>query len=205
MLGRNFVVNEISLTNSSDRQAENRLTEAIFARIVPTVPRLEKVTNLVTIVTCVALLATLGYRTFYQPGPQIRRAVAPFPAGRTMEPIEGLRYSSQGGRAVLIFVSSHCRFCSESMPFYRHLADQGVHIVVVGTESVETLQAYAKDNALSSEVVSVKSMAPVEATPTLAILADDRTVLFSWRGKLPEKQEREAIKIPGVKDRASVP
>jgi len=103
-------------------------------------------------------------------------------------------------RALLVVVSTRCRYCLQSLPFYRSL--QGVDpgrtkLVVVGTESKEALQQFAREGNLGSYAVeSVPGGYFKTAFTPLMILVDSRgRVLRSWAGALDERMQQEVVRI----------
>lgn len=110
-----------------------------------------------------------------------------------------------GVTTLVLFVSSSCHFCEESMPFYRRLADMRsgsagrFKTVAAVPQAVETeagARAYFSERGLA---VDEAQRAPfraigVTATPTLALVGSDGIVVDVWTGKLPPSQEAEVVK-----------
>lgn len=107
---------------------------------------------------------------------------------------------SGSARAVFLGVRSTCRFCTESMGFYRRLAAlQGpttFELVIGSREAPEVTREYLKAyDVTPARIVSVDASVPLPATPALLVLAGDGSVTDSWLGKLSSDQEREVIAI----------
>lgn len=131
-------------------------------------------------------------------GPTVATPSAYSP-GSAIGSIDGIDFSTGRG-TLLLFASSRCRYCTDSMPFYRKLAtiptsENQWRFVVVGREPAEILQGYVQSHALTS--VKIISIAPgvvrVRATPTLILVDTRGRVVREWRGQLQPRQEEEVI------------
>jgi hypothetical protein len=104
-------------------------------------------------------------------------------------------------------VREDCHFCQESLAFYRELSDARVkrpnpalRIVVASTDSHDALSAYSQSKGVQVDQVStIESGAlKVPGTPTLLFVDQAGRILNIWRGKLPERQEKEVFRILGL-------
>ncbi|HZS60320.1 MAG TPA: thioredoxin-like domain-containing protein [Gemmatimonadaceae bacterium] len=141
-------------------------------------------------------------------GPQIKRQWSPaasgnvvssYKAGESAPHLEAVQYSDSG-RTLLMFVRSTCHFCTESMEFYRRIADSQAHrsgqlkLVAVSIDSPSVTEAYLHDNHLVvDQVVSytIESEIKVSATPTLIAVDRTGTVEGLWVGKKPASGEKD--------------
>lgn len=90
-----------------------------------------------------------------------------------------------------------CKYCAESMAFYRDLETQRtrrglpLRLVVVAPESKADTETYLRDQHLSVDVVvqSELSRYSVPGTPTLILVDQKGVVRGSWIGKIPADQE----------------
>lgn len=154
--------------------------------------------NLAIIGACAAMLGT-----------QIARRIG----GSLVEPhptTPGDRLSSgallginTAPRTLLLVTSSTCRFCAESMPFYRNLVTaarrEGVRVVALAWEPPVRNRAY-----LASQGVQVDAALDIAATgvsvrgtPTLILVRRDGTVIQSWPGKLGSASEAAVLRLAG--------
>jgi hypothetical protein len=155
-----------------------------------TFERLERVANMAIIVAAVCCAcAWTWYAT------QTRVTAAPsvrYSAGDSLADVRELDGSA--GRPTLLFlVSSTCRFCNESMPFYRTLladeATAGWRIVFASREHLEDLRDYLAQHELPLQKMSLvrlgrTSAFKANATPSLFLLDGNRRIVHSTTGRL---------------------
>lgn len=107
---------------------------------------------------------------------------------------------SKREQSLLMVLSTNCRYCTESIPFYQRLvqkkgARQDVQLVAVLPQIVGEAQKYLSDHAIS--VDGIKQTLPgadyARATPTLIIVDRTGAVVESWVGKLPPEKELEVL------------
>ena len=99
-------------------------------------------------------------------------------------------------KTILLVLQKSCRYCTESMPFYKTLipkaSEKGVRVIAVLPDSVEESSQYFKENGLELPEIHQSSLNMVNAqgTPTLMLLNEKGEVSDSWVGKLfPDKQQ----------------
>ena len=102
-------------------------------------------------------------------------------------------------RTLIIYTSKACHFCTESMPFYKELAQKQVEIktkiVVVSSNTVEASKGYFKEHGVDFLEVRRAFLVSigVRGTPTLLLVNEKGEVLNSWIGRLSKEREREVI------------
>jgi hypothetical protein len=120
----------------------------------------------------------------------------PIPPGTQVPQLDGISF----GRAevtVAVVVQTECRFCAESMPFYRKLsglrAGGRIQLVVLSQEAVTATESYLHQRELEVDRVGQLKGAdlPVVGTPTLLLIDKTGTVERSWLGRLTATQEKE--------------
>ncbi|MDQ3068839.1 MAG: hypothetical protein M3R55_03810 [Acidobacteriota bacterium] len=102
-----------------------------------------------------------------------------------------------GTPQLLLVLSTTCRYCTQSMPFYTQLAKLPqvaagrLRLSVVSLQSQEQMQAYLEANGLRMErIVSLRdSGLNITGTPVLVLVSPDGIVRDSWGGWLPPAQE----------------
>lgn len=103
-------------------------------------------------------------------------------------------------RSLLMVLSTTCRYCTESAPFYQRLVAEkaqhpDINLVAVLPQIPAESQKYLSDHGIA--VTEVKHATPaslgVSGTPTLILVDDSGSVLNSWIGKLPSPVETEVI------------
>lgn len=120
------------------------------------------------------------------------------PIGKSV-PLENINWKDNKTTLVL-YISTKCRFCTESGPFYQRLVKENskndIKIIAVLPQSEEEGRKYLKDLGVEmSEVYSSKKLAAigVTATPTLLLIDNSGSVSETWRGKLSSDKETEVL------------
>lgn len=162
--------------------------------------KLETVANVTIIVTGV-LVSSLVFKTWVSSA-RADAARQPYRTGEKIEQIAGVDFS-KAPRTVLLVVRSSCVFCSQSMSFYKRLAElrhkKGTDFRVVGltTEPVEVGERYFSKNGVSLDTVASYEDVEfrVRATPTVILVDHDGRVIRSWVGLLSGIHEEEVVKL----------
>ena len=160
---------------------------------------LERLSRIVFILACLALIAVAVLRVRQELAPRARLTPAVSSVdGAVIANPEGVSYAA--ARATLmIAVRSTCRFCAESLPFYKRLSalrqTGHLQLVVLSTESkAATAQFIAQADVHADAVVQDENgLIPVKGTPMLLLVTGDGTVIKSWLGRLDARQETEVI------------
>lgn len=109
---------------------------------------------------------------------------------------------NRGDKTLLLVLSTQCRFCTESAPFYQRLARElsrggSARLVAVLPQSVGEAQKYLGEHGIN--VDEVRQVSPdaigADGTPTLILLDASGSVIESWIGKLPPEKEAEVIAL----------
>jgi hypothetical protein len=118
-------------------------------------------------------------------------------------PLEGINWK-ENGKTLVLYLSTTCRYCNESIPFYQRLIDEksdGVgKIVTLFSQGEEVATEYLDRHNIKVDVVKSGSLRSigVTATPTLLIVDENGVVSDHWRGKLnPEKEAEVLAKLAG--------
>ena len=101
---------------------------------------------------------------------------------------------------MVIAISTHCKFCHNSLPFYKKLtqlaATQGKSILIIFPESTEEDQKFLNDaSIITGEKVSQENFLAlgIRATPTILALNSKGIVNAEWVGQLPSSKEEEVM------------
>ena len=103
-------------------------------------------------------------------------------------------------RTMLLVLSTNCRYCTESAPFYQRLAREkagrgDVRLLAVLPQSVEESKKYLGEHGVAAD--DVRQTEPkalgVQGTPTLLLVDKTGAVVDSWVGKLPPPKEDEVV------------
>jgi hypothetical protein len=163
------------------------------------VKRTEMVAN-VAIILVAILLGVILVKDYLLPKRQPPMPAAPAAiAPGTKLSMPGVDWKANG-KTLVLALSTGCRFCTESGPFYQRLAQeraksQNIRLVAVFPQPVAEAQKYLSDLGVSVDEVR---QAPLDsigvmATPTLILANADGAVAESWRGKLPGEKESELL------------
>lgn len=160
----------------------------------------EAVAN-VAIIVVALLLGVVLVKRFLLPGggTDAARSADPRVAAGTKLSLPGEDWAGNG-RTLLLVLSSECRFCTESAPFYQRLARDtagrtGLRLVAVLPQEVGTGREYLQ--RLNAPIGEVRQAAPsavgAQVTPTLILVDGGGVVTHSWVGKLAANEESEVL------------
>jgi hypothetical protein len=111
--------------------------------------------------------------------------------GDTVEVLRGPGLPT--GPALVIHLRSDCKYCTESMPFYRRLvqATSRLPVIAVGYEQRDVLVAYLQQHGLLADHVITLRAGSLRTggTPTLILIDSTRTASAIWRGYLTDSEE----------------
>lgn len=148
----------------------------------------------------ITLLCLAGaYRLLmFQPASR-RTAVVALPSvGSTAVALPDIDYSRHRQTLVLGLRSS-CRYCTLSMPFYRHLAGiaaaNGTLLVAVSGEPLDVFREYLSANGLqgiAARQIALKEL-DIGVTPTAVLISQTGQVAAAWRGQLNALDERALV------------
>jgi hypothetical protein len=125
---------------------------------------------------------------------------SPIEVGKIAPSIPGIRYSDTS-LTVILAVSSGCRYCTNSMAFYRSLPEairtkeREVQLVAMGVESSPRVRECLVHNGVIPDVVvnGREAQLPLRGTPTLILIERSGRVLISLQGLLTGEQETHVI------------
>jgi hypothetical protein len=158
--------------------------------------------NIATIIVA-CLLSVVLVKTYLMPGPVLRRpgasAIESISVGKSLSSqLPGVNWSSNG-ETVLLALSTHCHFCSESAPFFRQLSEKSgktFKIVAVLPEPASEARDYLNREGVHVDQLRQLSLdrIGVDGTPTMLLLNSRGIVTKSWVGKLGSDEQNQAIK-----------
>jgi thiol-disulfide isomerase/thioredoxin len=104
------------------------------------------------------------------------------------------------GQTLLLILSTDCRYCHESLPFYQRIIKQSaengrVKIAAVFPQDAETSREYltANDITVSRIFQANPPNLGVGGTPTLLLIDKDGVVTQTWFGKLAAPEENKVL------------
>lgn len=109
---------------------------------------------------------------------------------------------SKSDKTLVLALSTTCRYCTESTPFYQKLAQQkaergDVRLVAVLPQTVGEAARYLTEHNVSVDEIRQASLDTinVKGTPTLIVVDKTSAVVQSWVGKLPPEKESEVVAL----------
>ena len=132
------------------------------------------------------------------------RPAAALKSGTRAPTVAGLNYA-ESDRTLVLFLSTHCNYCTKSVPFYRDLSSRVAgkkqstfgtrRLVAVFAQSNEDVAAFKKRTNLDIEAVTNVSVeeAVVPGTPTVVLVSRDGVILQSWVGSASKETESAII------------
>jgi hypothetical protein len=159
--------------------------------------RLERLGQVMFAVMCLAVSAAAVQHVFASRSAAAPARPVPVAAGKKLTLPDNA--TSRGTRpALLLALNSQCRFCTESMPFYRRLAEspavrEGRLLLSAVTMQPEAeMQTYVSEHRLpvSAIVPIAEAGFNVPGTPVLLLVNADGTVHDSWSGWLDAEGEK---------------
>jgi hypothetical protein len=163
-------------------------------------PTLDTVVNVAILVTCVFTVTVLvdRYRNGSSPSaPAVPESVE---VGKKAPTFAGVEYGRQQS-TVVMFLSSTCRFCTQSMPLYQTLSKgksskPGLKLLAVSVEPVGVTHAYLQSHDVNVDEVVVHSASI--PTPTLLLVDQSGVIKKNWVGWQDEAASRELLRAVGV-------
>jgi hypothetical protein len=125
------------------------------------------------------------------------RAPTPsFTVGERFPQLPGLDIASAPS-TVIIWISTSCRYCTESLPLYAALLGKRslTRVVVLGAEPEDTIRAYLSGHGLLVDgVLSVRrTEVKFRGTPTVLLLDQTSRIRRIWRGMLPSAADEAEL------------
>jgi thioredoxin-related protein len=118
----------------------------------------------------------------------------------TKLPLDGIDWSKKG-KTIVLALSANCRYCNESVDFYRTIADKradrnDIGLVGVMPQDIGDARTYFTDRNLGVDEVRSLNLSNirVKGTPTLIVVDRDGSVVESWVGRLTPEKEEEVIR-----------
>lgn len=122
--------------------------------------------------------------------------------GKTLSQLPGIDYS-HNPQTLLIAMSVKCKFCGESVRFYKQLAEarrglgKYTQLVALFPEDEDTVRQYLRRNQLEIGAVAgsdLKSL-NISGTPTIILVDRQGKIIDFWIGKLAEGDEQQVINV----------
>lgn len=164
-------------------------------------PKAETAANIAIIALCAIVGVVLIKKNFFPPQPGTP------PAAVSTGDYSKLLHSampSGAERVLFVALSPTCRYCTESIPFYRRLLEEreraGAELPVIGlvpdTFDLEATKRKIEsaDIEFSAWVQADFMAARLRGTPTLVLLDSEGVVSDVWFGKLSPESENAVLR-----------
>lgn len=123
----------------------------------------------------------------------------PQPASRPSNPsVSSLNLDwNQDKQTLILAISTNCKFCTASAPFYQKLIERrkDTRLVAIFPQSIQEGQDYLKGLGVSVDEVRHTDFTAigVQGTPTLLLVDSSGAVKNSWLGALSPPQETDVL------------
>lgn len=162
--------------------------------------KLERATHICLISVAVVSLGLLLEKRF-SPGATAQSGVQQLLGKRLT--VSGLDWKGSG-RNVVIYISTKCRYCQESMAFYRQLAaarDRGLLKVTLSVLSIDppedVRKVLAREHVEVDGIYRIPRMSGLNVTPVLLFVDAKGMVRSAIPGKLDSSTEQKVLRIVG--------
>lgn len=164
--------------------------------------RVEKATNLAIVIAAVVCVAAWTRYGLMTPTPPAQAAASPqYSIGDSLASVPEIA-PLQSEPTLLLFLSSGCNVCTESLGFYRNVIEHTrqtgarVRIVAASRDAPETFTKYLANNRVKpDETIAINDDSPFTLTrvPTLLLLDENRRVTATWLGRLSAAPAAEVL------------
>jgi len=122
------------------------------------------------------------------------------PAGQTIAPLPGYRWSSYP-KTLVIAIRRGCPFCDASLPFYRQLGEQErsnvlrAHVLVVMPNDESSGSSLLRKGNVEVQGIFGQNLDAlrVSGTPTVLLLDSSGRIEREWIGQLTSRGEKDVI------------
>jgi hypothetical protein len=163
--------------------------------------RLEFASN-IAILVAAGVVCVVAFRDHRAVAAPVVSANTPTPKSHSIQSplkVQGIQWSTSE-RTLVFVLSSQCRFCRESSPFYRRLIalkkpPQRLQFLAFLPPGDLDGPGYLKTAGLTFQHVreAEPRVLGVRGTPTLILVDRNGNVLRSWSGKLPPQEENNVL------------
>jgi hypothetical protein len=163
--------------------------------------KIETFANLATIVAA-TLLSVALVRVYLVPSLWPRNSIPVPPAGALIGTnLKNLFPAidwKKNDRTLVLAISTHCHFCTESTPFFRRLGvevQRSVKVVALLPEPVDDAERYLNSEGVRVDQVKQVALGSlgIQGTPTMLLVDSKGIVKDIWLGKLDPQEQDEAL------------
>jgi thioredoxin-related protein len=161
---------------------------------------LQKIIALVSGIVAVILLSLffyLGIKAFFDNKNQSQTLKDKISQGKLFGNLEKLPNFNNSNKTLIIVLSTSCKFCNESVPFYKKLAknislaEKNLNLVSIFREDKIFVENYLSKYDLQIATISSVDFNEIDVsgTPTLILMDEQKRIVETWRGRLDTAQE----------------
>jgi thioredoxin-related protein len=159
---------------------------------------LEVVTNVAVLMAAIALVAVFAHAYFASPA---KRGAGKVPLDAHIGEIKDLDFEG-APRTLVLVLSTGCKYCAQSVPFYRTLASMRGNL----TGRTQVIAVFPEDEAGVKKFLGKSELEMdfrpgidlgklgVSSTPTLILFDSGKKILNSWVGTLSNEEQAEVVK-----------
>ena len=159
--------------------------------------RIQVVANLCVIAAALALIFSIAW-VFLKHSSVSRTPRSSIQNG-TILTLPDLNWSLNR-RTLLLVLSTGCKYCTESAPFYRRLVNQTsltdtTRLIAVFPQTIKEGEEYFARNDIKINDLrqALPSSLGATGTPTLILVDSNGAVIHSWEGMVPPPIENEIL------------
>ena len=157
---------------------------------------LETSTNIAVLLVALVFLVTVTQKFLSTGLPEIQVSDG-LKTGLRLPVVPNINFADSPS-TVVIAMSTHCRFCTESISFYKKIAASqrtqfpGSRVIAIFPEAAQDVRLYMQQNQLDIQSVPAVDLAAlnVAGTPTVMFVDNAGKVVNFWTGKLTPEAER---------------
>jgi len=161
------------------------------------VERLQVVANICVIAAAILLILSIGWMVLRHSSlSRVHRASIQNGTKLTL-PDSNWSLSNQ---TLLLVLSTACKYCTASAPFYRRLVDRtsmtnNTRLIAVFPQTVQESEEYFAryDVKINAFRQALPASLGAKGTPTLILVDSHGTVIRSWEGMVPPEVENEIL------------
>ncbi|MGZ8842330.1 MAG: TlpA family protein disulfide reductase [Pyrinomonadaceae bacterium] len=167
--------------------------------MLPNISKKIEIASNIAILVVACLLAMVLVKSYLLTGPQKALEPDPIEKGLVKPPAVSLLDIDwkANGQTVLLAISISCRYCTESAPFYRKLAEDQhkTRLIAISSQSVTDSRGYLERLGVRADEIKQFPLDKlgVNGTPTLIIVDSSGVVRSFWTGKLTPEQETAVL------------
>lgn len=163
---------------------------------------LETAANISVVGLCVGFGFLIFQRGSGSPPAAAANTRPSYAVGEVLQPLPGVDFDSYS-KTLLVFFQSSCRYCTDSMPFYRRLRqgqlarEANLQLVGIAPEPLLAAGGYLREHDVAFDKLFQVDRGDFKfrGTPTLLLVDSERRILKEWRGLLSSTAEAELERV----------